>query len=325
MASFNPDEKPTVASATTPSTLPLVSVAVPIYNHARYLQQCLDSILNEGYPNLELLLVDDGSSDDSAKLAAQWIALHRARFKRCVLHRQTNRGICATLNRLVAESEGKYFLPIASDDLVFPGGIEPRVRLLEQSRALAVLTNIKIIDDAGNILADDGLFRYYHLSRPHVVDPRSRPAELLLNWSMGGPILMVRKDAYFNPEGLGLYNPSLSHEDRDFFLRVLARPNGLVFLDRTAGAYRVHGGNHVANRANYGRGVTDYAALAKQHATRYCGSLRLALRLDGWEMKFRWKDQHWSLSRQRLSIPMRAMKKGILWWHRRRARTGVRA
>ncbi|MEA3203424.1 MAG: hypothetical protein QOI63_1099, partial [Thermoplasmata archaeon] len=191
------------------------------------------------------------------------------------------------LNRLVRESKGEFILPIASDDRLLPGGIEPRVRLLQQNpKSLAVMANVHVIDAAGNVLADDGLFRFFRLRRRYVADPRSRAAEILLNWSLAGPILLVRRAAYLDPGGIGLYDEAMSFEDRDFFLRVLARPHGLLFHDAQVAEYRVHGGNHVGfhvtDKARARRVDADYAAMAQKNAPLYHGALRLAILADAW-------------------------------------------
>ena len=55
---------------------PLVSVLIPAFNHARFVQRCLDSVLEDPYPSKEIVIIDDGSSDDTGEQIAAWIALH---------------------------------------------------------------------------------------------------------------------------------------------------------------------------------------------------------------------------------------------------------
>ncbi|HUR64621.1 MAG TPA: glycosyltransferase [Candidatus Thermoplasmatota archaeon] len=305
-------------------TFPLVTVAVPLHNHAKYLRACLDSVAAEDYPELELLVVDDGSTDASLRLAEQWVAENGHRFRRCEVRSQPNRGICATLNRLVRESQGEFIVPLASDDRLLPGGIAPRVRLLQEAPAsLAVLANTRVIDAAGNVLADDGLFRFFRLNRRYVKDPRSRAAELLLNWSLAGPVLLVRRSAYLEPGGIGLYDEAMAFEDRDFFLRVLARPDGLLFHDAPVAEYRVHGGNHVGphvvDRARAARVDADYAAMAHKNAPLYRGALRLAIRMDAWDRAPAPTPLR-KLWRRVASEPARRLKVAVLASRRRTAR-----
>jgi glycosyltransferase involved in cell wall biosynthesis len=265
----------------------LVSVIVPLYNHAAYVRQCLDSIAAEGYPELEVVVLDDGSKDDSYAVAAAWFAEHGAQFRSWQLLRQENKGICPALNRLILASAGTYVLPIASDDRLLPGGIAPRVEMLEKHpRSLAVMTNVRIIDDANNVLTDEGLFHYFRMSKPHLLDARSRPAEILLN-TMGGPLLMVRRSAYVGPDGIGLYDEAMSFEDRDFFLRILARPEGLLYLD----------------------------------ADLYHGSLRRAILLDAWEAKAYWNKGFRGPLQRRVTQLVRRYKMRVLADHRRKARS----
>jgi glycosyltransferase involved in cell wall biosynthesis len=303
----------------------LVSVIVPLYNHAAYVRQCLDSIAAEGYPELEVVVLDDGSKDDSYAVAAAWFAEHGAQFRSWQLLRQENKGICTALNRLILASAGTYVLPIASDDRLLPGGIAPRVEMLEKHpRSLAVMTNVRIIDDANNVLTDEGLFHYFRMSKPHLLDARSRPAEILLN-TMGGPLLMVRRSAYVGPDGIGLYDEAMSFEDRDFFLRILARPEGLLYLDKVVAEYRIHAdnhvGDHVVDKTRHARIAPDYVAMGYRHADLYHGSLRRAILLDAWEAKAYWNKGFRGPLQRRVTQLVRRYKMRVLADHRRKARS----
>src|SRR5688572_21400242 len=81
---------------------PLVSVVIPIYNHAHYLPQCLDSVARQAHPRIEVIAIDDGSSDASLAVAQAWFDAHGHRFERWLLQGQPNAGITTTFNRLVA-------------------------------------------------------------------------------------------------------------------------------------------------------------------------------------------------------------------------------
>ena len=93
---------------------PLVSIIVPIYNTAKYLPKCLDSILNQTYQNLEIILVDDGSTDDSGTIAKNY-AKKDSRIK--VIH-QENAGQSSARNLGLKKSTGEYISFIDSDDTI---------------------------------------------------------------------------------------------------------------------------------------------------------------------------------------------------------------
>lgn len=114
---------------------PRVSVAVPSYNHGRFIEATLRSIMKQTLAPAELIVIDDGSTDNSTSV------IERA-FKDCPfpseLIARENRGLCATLNEALAKTRGKFFAYLGSDDLWLPEFLAARVALLE-SRQKAVL------------------------------------------------------------------------------------------------------------------------------------------------------------------------------------------
>ena len=108
---------------------------VPSYNHAPFIEKCLRSIANQTLPPKKLLVIDDGSKDDSPKIIEK--VLNECEFETELVVRE-NRGLCATLNEGFARSSGEYFAYIGSDDLWFPEFLEKRAALLEK-RPFAVL------------------------------------------------------------------------------------------------------------------------------------------------------------------------------------------
>lgn len=109
---------------------PLVSVIVPSYNHEKYITQCIKSILDQSYRNFELIVIDDGSKDNSSEVLGKLQSEHG--FK---LVFQENHGISYTLNRGIREfSSGKYITICASDDYWAPDKLERQVAFMESNR-----------------------------------------------------------------------------------------------------------------------------------------------------------------------------------------------
>jgi glycosyltransferase involved in cell wall biosynthesis len=224
-------------------TAPLVSVLVPLYNHEKYIETCLLSIANETYPNLELLILDDGSKDSSFAIAKTWIGAHRGRFARVKAWTQTNAGVCTTANRLIAEAKGAFITFIASDDALKPDGIGARMAYLEQHPdLLAVVGDAEVMDHQGGFLAASAIQDFHLGSKATLARPNRMNLELLLRWSIPGPVLLARKAAWDPATGVGPYDESLNVEDRDFYLRLLAR-KALGFLDQSVARYRIHDSN----------------------------------------------------------------------------------
>jgi alpha-1,3-rhamnosyltransferase len=130
-----PEAVPVKADATLTRTAATVSVIVPSYNHAPFIGRCLRAIINQSLSPLELIVIDDGSSDDSLKVIER--TLKTARFDSELIARQ-HKGLSATLNQGVELSRGQYFAYLAADDIWLPAFLEARVACL-QSRPGAVL------------------------------------------------------------------------------------------------------------------------------------------------------------------------------------------
>ena len=93
---------------------PLVSIIVPVYNVEKYINRCLDSIINQTYKNLELILIDDGSTDNSGKICDEYSKVDR----RIIVKHNTNKGVSYTRNCGINLASGEYLLFIDSDDYV---------------------------------------------------------------------------------------------------------------------------------------------------------------------------------------------------------------
>ncbi len=113
----------------------MVSIVVPVYNVAEYLQDCVDSLLAQTYPLLEVILVSDASNDGSAALC-DVIAAADGRVK--VFHQAENKGVSAARNCGIAAAQGEYFFFADADDTLNPDGIAFLVALLQQNPACDV-------------------------------------------------------------------------------------------------------------------------------------------------------------------------------------------
>lgn len=114
---------------------PLVSFIVPVYNVEQYVVECLDSLLAQDYPNIEIVAVDDGSSDGSLKALNDYAASHS---RVTVLH-QENSGAGVARNKGVAAAKGKYIWFIDPDDAIEPGAVRELVAVAEEKKAEIVL------------------------------------------------------------------------------------------------------------------------------------------------------------------------------------------
>ena len=102
----------------------LISVTIAAYNHEKYVEECIRSIMAQTYQNIELLVIDDGSKDGTFKKLLELKPECEKRFARVVMETQENQGVFTTGNKLFAMAEGKYVYAIASDDVAKPQALE---------------------------------------------------------------------------------------------------------------------------------------------------------------------------------------------------------
>jgi glycosyltransferase involved in cell wall biosynthesis len=136
---------------------PVVSVVIATYNMARYLPLAVKSALGQTYKSIEVLVVDDGSTDDTAGAIAPFLADHRVRY--CI---QENKGQAAAKNHGVQKSRGEYIAFLDADDMWAPEKLELQIPVLSRSKNLGVVySRFAYIDENGEErgLVDGELFR----------------------------------------------------------------------------------------------------------------------------------------------------------------------
>ncbi len=121
---------------------PLVSIVVPIYNVQNYLKKCIDSILEQTYKNFELILIDDGSKDNSPKICKDYAQKDR----RVKVFRQQNSGAPTALNLGLSKASGKYVWFIDSDDFIEKNSLKILVQKAEQCNADIILFGARTVD-----------------------------------------------------------------------------------------------------------------------------------------------------------------------------------
>ena len=126
--------------------MPLVSVAVVTYNSSKTVLETLDSIYNQTYPNLELIVSDDCSTDDTVEICREWIEAHKDRFVRTeLLTVEKNTGVSANMNRGADACKGEWVKDIAGDDVLLPDCVETYVEYVrEHPEAVCVFSDVEV-------------------------------------------------------------------------------------------------------------------------------------------------------------------------------------
>ena len=213
---------------------PLVSVICLCYNHARFLHEALDSVINQTYPNLEILVVDDASTDTSPALLKQYQVLHPD--IKLILH-QKNTGNCQAFNEAFALSTGEYIIDFATDDVLLPN------RIAEQVKVFAQLDNsYGVIYTDAELIAEDSRFirNYYkHNEQGEILVPPPKGnvfADILSRSFLCPPTTIFRREVYTALNG---YDATLAYEDFDFWVRS-SREFKFYFLNQITTRRRLH-------------------------------------------------------------------------------------
>lgn len=215
---------------------PSVSAIIPVYNAERFLAEALDSALAQTLQNLEIIVVDDGSTDASGAIADRYAAAHPQKIR--VIHQQ-NGGLVMARNTAIAAAMGRYLALLDADDVWLPHHLAAAIEVLEREDEVGLVhANIDYIDAEGCVRA--GSTRFWH------PDDEAFMAVLLRHKNVSCPTVVFRRALI---DEVGAFDPvfnRLGCEDRDLWLRI-AKVSELRYLDSAHARYRWHGTNMSSN------------------------------------------------------------------------------
>lgn len=194
--------------------LPLVSVVAACYNHARFLKETLDSIVAQTYPNIQLIVTDDASKDNSVAVIQEWMANH-PEWNVTLLANPKNEGICKTFNKGLQHSKGKYFQVIACDDVMLPHKIATQVEALEKASEEVVMvhSDARVLGEQSEVL-HDSFWAFWGFKTPTAPTPFE---QLIEQNTIMAPSVLLRREVMVAEGG---YDESLCYEDWDLWLRL---------------------------------------------------------------------------------------------------------
>jgi glycosyltransferase involved in cell wall biosynthesis len=223
---------------------PLVSVCVASYNQADFVCATLDSIVAQSYRNIELIIVDDCSKDNSVAIINDWLNRYNSTNKQNKLNiqfyaKEINSGVCATFNLALQKSKGKYINIIGTDDIMLPEKISKQVALLERSSddVGLVYSDAYLMDSKGDCLFG----KFIQLHRSRIINIAQDDVFDMLIEGNFIPIMSVlwKKKCF---DMCGGFDEALIYEDYDMLLRVALRYE-FIFSDFTSVKYRLHNSN----------------------------------------------------------------------------------
>ncbi len=218
--------------------IPLVSIAIPAYNHSAFIEACLASVCAQTYPELELVIIDDGSIDGTFEIAKQFLESHPNRFRRIVLEQRHNQGVSRNSNACIDACKGEWVHLLGSDDALHPNKVER----IQQSIKDWGCSNLALVHADCDYIGKDGetVFRSKQKSRP-----APGPDAQAYRWLFLGehyvfnPTIALHRDTFL---AIGGFDIDLPLEDLDCWLR-LSVNHSIARVPEILASYRKHPGN----------------------------------------------------------------------------------
>ena len=212
--------------------MPTVSVIVPVYNGERYIQTALESILRQTYKDFEVVVVDDGSTDDSSLILKQM-------REPLVYVFQQNSGVAAARNRGFQYSSGKYIAFLDQDDVWYPNKLEVQVAILDADPTIGIIYgNLDLIDALGNII------EHYPIENPEEVHRETEFLDVFSEFPRPHPFpssVVMRREIF---DRSGMFDPEFRrncHEDTELWFRLTKNRLGrFYFYPELVGQRRYH-------------------------------------------------------------------------------------
>lgn len=190
---------------------PLVSVICISYNHAPYIKEALSSLFAQTYTDIEIILMDDASTDDSQAILEQQAQREDVKI---ILHK-TNQGYTKTFNEGLKESTGEYIIDFSLDDIMKPNFIETSLSAFKSESIGVVFSNADYVDNKTHFIVNhtEQLLRKGMIS---AVPQGDVFAAILRRYFICTPTMMIKREVF---DRLGGYDENLAYEDFDFWVR----------------------------------------------------------------------------------------------------------
>lgn len=187
---------------------PLVSIVIPVYNGSNYMREAIDSALAQTYPHIEVIVVNDGSIDNTDEIAKSYG--NKIRY-----FTKENGGVSTALNLAIKNMQGEYFSWLSHDDVYLPEKIESQINILRNldDKTTVIYGGYEYINEKGEILAEMRLEREFSLN------DLNKPLFALFLHKISGCTLLINR-IYFKK--IGVFDPKLRiTQDYDLWFRIL--------------------------------------------------------------------------------------------------------
>ncbi|MDP3945570.1 MAG: glycosyltransferase [Lutibacter sp.] len=213
---------------------PKVTIIVVSFNHSKFIKECLCSIKNQSYSNLELIIADDASNDNSVEVIEEW--LQENKISAITKFHKVNTGLATMLNECIEYVDGKYIKLLAADDFLHPESIQKSVKKLEDlgNEYGMVFTDTFAVDEKSNQI--DDIADYNKLGN---VDKFEFRNELVKGNRIAALTVLMRTEVL---KETGYYNPNILLEDYFKWLQINEK-YFIGYIPEKLSYYRIHENN----------------------------------------------------------------------------------
>ena len=238
----------------TEKSAPLLSIIIPVYNVQDYMEECLDSILNQKHDNCEIILVNDGSTDNSYLICEKYAK----KYNEIKLINQTNMGLSGARNTGIKEAKGKYILFVDSDDWLMEGCLEDFLLCIIEYSPDIMIGKAKVIDELGNT---KDKVRYQIKKGMYCIDDYLKM--LLLNrcYIACAPFAIYSREMIENNKIE--FKPGIVHEDELWMTRILTAAKSVYYTDEYFYFNRIRIGS-ITHSNNKNRRGNDLLIVARE-------------------------------------------------------------
>ncbi len=205
------------------------SILVPVYNVEEYIDECIQSVLNQTYKNYELILVDDGSKDLSGSICDRY-AQNNDQIK---VYHKSNNGLIHTRRYAIERASGDYYVTLDSDDKLETNALEIIAEAISRNNCDLVVYKWK------RLIGDDVIEPSYHIEEGYVDDRRIIQKRILLDSNYNSLCLKCAKASLFTHDDYSQYYHIQHSEDLLQSLELLKKCQSAEFIDKSLYIYRL--------------------------------------------------------------------------------------
>ncbi|WP_152184314.1 glycosyltransferase [Sulfurimonas indica] len=214
---------------------PLVTVLMPAYNHASFIKEAIESLIEQDYTNIEFIITNDGSTDNTHDVIMELDNICKTRFSKFQYINRRNKGLIKTLKEMETLINGKYLSILYSDDIFTKNKITKQVNALENNQDYALcFGNMIGIDDNSNIVKK---YKTKYAKSGNVFN------DLLIRNFIPAPTVMMRTKAF---KSVGGYDLNFEYDDYPLWLKI-AHKYKVLYLNEDLVFYRSHDNNVSSN------------------------------------------------------------------------------